>query len=117
MIKIAGIEFDNHSYDGVADVLYLSVGEPQVPAETDATPEGHAVDFDAAGNIIGMVIVSIRHLLELDGERSGAGGAVGDHQRYAEFLRGEPVRGGAQCLNSIVMRESTTGAPGRLASV
>ena len=38
MIKIAGIEFDNHSYDEVADVLYLSVGEPQVPAETDATP-------------------------------------------------------------------------------
>lgn len=68
MIKIAGIEFDNHSYDEVADVLYLSVGEPQVPAETDATAEGHAVDFDAAGNIIGMVIVSLRHLLELDGE-------------------------------------------------
>jgi hypothetical protein len=39
-----------------------------LPPETDATPEGHAVDFDANGNIIGMVIVSLRHLLELDGE-------------------------------------------------
>lgn len=68
MIKIAGIEFDNYSYDAKGDVLYLSVGEPRVPAETDATPEGHAVDFDANGNIIGMVIVSLRHLLELDGE-------------------------------------------------
>ena len=68
MIKIAGIEFDNYEYDEVGDVLYLSVGEPQIPAETDATPEGHAVDFDAAGNIIGMVIVSLRRLLELDGE-------------------------------------------------
>jgi uncharacterized protein YuzE len=68
MIKIAGIEFDNHSYDELADVLYLSVGEPRVPAETDTTPEGHAVDFDADGNIIGMVIVSLRHLLDLDGE-------------------------------------------------
>jgi uncharacterized protein YuzE len=68
MIKIAGIEFDNYSYDEVADVLYLSVGEPRVPAETDTTPEGHAVDFDADGNIVGMVIVSLRHLLDLDGE-------------------------------------------------
>jgi uncharacterized protein YuzE len=68
MIKIASIEFDNYSYDEVADVLYLSVGEPRVPAETDTTPEGHAVDFDADGNIIGMVIVSLRHLLDLDGE-------------------------------------------------
>jgi uncharacterized protein YuzE len=68
MIKIASVEFDHHLYDEEADVLYLSVGQPQVPAETDATPEGHAVDFDAAGNIIGMVIVSLRHLLELDGE-------------------------------------------------
>jgi uncharacterized protein YuzE len=68
MIKIAGIQFDNHSYDEDGDVLYLSVGEPRVPAETDATPEGHAVDFDAEGNIIGMVIVSLRHLLEEEGE-------------------------------------------------
>lgn len=68
MIKIAGIEFDNYSYDEEGDVLYLSVGEPRVPAETDATPEGHAVDFDADGNIIGMIIVSLRHLLEQEGE-------------------------------------------------
>ncbi|MGH3262997.1 MAG: DUF2283 domain-containing protein [Trebonia sp.] len=68
MIKIAGIEFDHHSSDEEGDVLYLSVGEPRVPAETDATPEGHAVDFDADGNIIGMVIVSLRQLLEQEGE-------------------------------------------------
>ena len=48
-ITINRIEFDHHSYDERGDVLYLSVGEPRVPAETDATPEGHAVDFDAAG--------------------------------------------------------------------
>jgi uncharacterized protein YuzE len=68
MIKIAGIEFDHHSYDEEADVLYLSVGQPQVPAETDATPEGHAVDFDADGNVIGMIIVNLRFLLERHGE-------------------------------------------------
>ena len=68
MIKIAGIEFDHHSYDDEADVLYLSVGQPQVPAETDPTPEGHAVDFDADGNVIGMIIINLRFLLERDGE-------------------------------------------------
>jgi hypothetical protein len=32
MIKIAGIELDNHLYDQVADVLYLSVGDARAPA-------------------------------------------------------------------------------------
>jgi uncharacterized protein YuzE len=68
MIKIGGIEFDHHSYDEEGDVLYLSVGAPQVAAETDATPEGHAVDFDAEGNVIGMIIVNLRFLLDRDGE-------------------------------------------------
>ena len=44
MLTISGINFDQHAYDERADVLYLSVGEPQVPAETLPTPEGHAVD-------------------------------------------------------------------------
>lgn len=67
-IKIGGIEFDHHRYDERGDVLYLSVGEPRVPAETDATPEGHAVDFDADGEVIGMVLVNVRRLMERDGE-------------------------------------------------
>jgi uncharacterized protein YuzE len=67
-IKIDGIEFDNHEYDDRGDVLYLSIGEPRVPAETDATPEGHAVDFDADGNVIGMVLVNVRWLMDRDGE-------------------------------------------------
>jgi uncharacterized protein YuzE len=67
-IKIGTIEFDHHSYDEAGDVLYLSVGAPQIPAETDATPEGHAVDFDADGHVIGMIIVNLRFLLERDGE-------------------------------------------------
>ena len=39
-----------------------------MPAETDATPEGHAVDFDADGNVIGMVLVNVRWLMDRDGE-------------------------------------------------
>jgi hypothetical protein len=41
---------------------------PRIPAETDATPEGHAVDVDADGNVIGMVLVNVRYLLDRDGE-------------------------------------------------
>ena len=54
MLTISGINFDQHAYDERADVLYLSVGEPQVPAETLPTPEGHAVDFDADSNVVDL---------------------------------------------------------------
>jgi uncharacterized protein YuzE len=67
-ITIDGIDFDHHSYDERGDVLYLSVGEPQIAAETDATPEGHAVDFDADDNVIGMVLVNVRWLMDRDSE-------------------------------------------------
>ena len=67
-ITIDGIDFDHHSYDTRGDVLYLSVGGPRVAAETDATPEGHAVDFDADGNAIGIVLVNVRWLMDRDGE-------------------------------------------------
>jgi hypothetical protein len=40
-------------YDERGDVLYLSVGEPRIPSETDATPE---------------VLVNVRYLLDRDGE-------------------------------------------------
>jgi len=67
-ITVDGIEFDDYEYDDRGDVLYLSIGKPQVPAETDATPEGHGVDFDADGNVIGMVLVGVRWLMDRDGE-------------------------------------------------
>lgn len=67
-IIIAGIAFDHHAYDEQGDVLYASVGQPRVPAETDGTPEGHAVDFDAEKNVVGLVLVSQRLLVDRDGE-------------------------------------------------
>lgn len=66
-ITIAGTSFDNHGYDDRGDVLYLSVGPPREPARTIATPEGHAVDYDRSGAVIGMVLVNVRFLLERDG--------------------------------------------------
>lgn len=66
-ITIAGTAFDQHEYDERGDVLYLSVGPPQTPCKTIATPEGHAVDYDESGAVIGMVLVNVRFLLQRDG--------------------------------------------------
>ncbi|MGA9876092.1 MAG: DUF2283 domain-containing protein [Solirubrobacteraceae bacterium] len=64
---IAGISFDEHEYDEQGDVLYLSVGPPQKPFRTVATDEGHAVDYDESGAVIGMVLVNVRFFLDRDG--------------------------------------------------
>jgi uncharacterized protein YuzE len=65
-LTIAGTSFDQHEYDGRGDVLYLSVGAPCKAARTIATPEGHAVDYDEAGVVIGMVLVNVRFILDRD---------------------------------------------------
>jgi uncharacterized protein YuzE len=66
-ITIAGTTFDDYEYDSHGDVLYLSVGPPTKPARTLSTPEGHAVDYDERGEIIGMVLISVRRILEREG--------------------------------------------------
>ncbi|HEX4838570.1 MAG TPA: DUF2283 domain-containing protein [Solirubrobacteraceae bacterium] len=64
---IAGISFDEHEYDERGDVLYLSVGTPQTASKTVATPEGHAIDYDESGAVIGIVLVNVKFLLDRDG--------------------------------------------------
>lgn len=66
-VTIAGITFDEHEYDERGDVLYLSVGAPRKPHQTIATPEGHAIDYDESGAVIGMVLVNVAQLLKRDG--------------------------------------------------
>lgn len=66
-VTIAGITFDSHEYDDRGDVLYVSVGPPREAARTLATPEGHAVDYDQSGAVIGMVLVNVRFFLKRDG--------------------------------------------------
>jgi uncharacterized protein YuzE len=66
-VTIAGTTFDSHEYDDRGDVLYLSVGPAREAVRTVATPEGHAVDYDESGAVIGMVLVNVRFLLERDG--------------------------------------------------
>jgi len=66
-LTIAGINFDQHEYDERGDVLYLSVGAPRAAFRTIGTPEGHAVDYDESGTVIGMVLVNVRFFLKRDG--------------------------------------------------
>ncbi|MGH3167769.1 MAG: DUF2283 domain-containing protein [Trebonia sp.] len=56
------------SYDAEADVLYLHVGDPHTAVDFDESPEGHALRFNAAGELVGITIVSPRHFLDRDGK-------------------------------------------------
>ncbi len=67
-VKIAGIEFDNVTYDREADVLYLWAGEPRRPAVDDASPEGHYLQFGEDGSLIAITIVNARWILEQEGK-------------------------------------------------
>lgn len=67
-LMVSGVEFDNVDYDADADVLYLHVGSPDTAVDFDETPEGHAVRFDARGQVVGLTLVRPRHLLETTGE-------------------------------------------------
>jgi uncharacterized protein YuzE len=67
-ITIAGIDFDYRDYDERSDVLYLHVGPPKdPPAKTVETPEGHTVEYDEHGAIVGLELMGVRGALERDG--------------------------------------------------
>ena len=67
-VKIGPLTFDHAAYDEQGDVLYLHIGPRQAAAESEQTPEGHVLRFDAAGKIIGLTIVNAKWLLDRDGE-------------------------------------------------
>jgi uncharacterized protein YuzE len=63
-VRIAHLDFDHVRYDHDGDVLYLSVGEPRVAADSIVTPEGHVVRMDADGEIIGITLINAKWLSE-----------------------------------------------------
>lgn len=67
-ITIGNITFDHATYDDRGDVLYLHVGDRQAAADSPGTPEGHAVRYNDAGEVIGVTIVNARWLLDRDGK-------------------------------------------------
>jgi uncharacterized protein YuzE len=68
MVQVGQYEFDDVSYDREGDVLYLRRGEQRTVADTFGTPEGHALQLDEQGDIIGMTIVNAKWLLDRDGK-------------------------------------------------
>lgn len=68
-ITIAGTTFEDHHYDQRGDVLYLSVAQYKgPPAKASSTPEGHNVEYDATGRVVGMTLTNVSWLLDRDGE-------------------------------------------------
>jgi uncharacterized protein YuzE len=67
-VTIGTLTFDHSTYDADGDVLYLHVGERRAAADSEQTPEGHVLRFDADGRVIGLTIISARWLLEREGE-------------------------------------------------
>jgi uncharacterized protein YuzE len=66
-LTIAGIEFDYHDYDERGDTLYLHVGAPREPARAVETPEGHTVEYDGLGAVVGLELLNVRWALERQG--------------------------------------------------
>jgi uncharacterized protein YuzE len=67
-VTIGNLTFDHATYDADGDVLYLHVGDRQAAADSEQTPEGHVLRFDAHNHVIGLTIINARWLLERDGE-------------------------------------------------
>jgi uncharacterized protein YuzE len=63
-VTVSQIPFEAR-YDAEADVLYLRRVDRSGPAaRTLASREGHAVRYDADGEVIGFTIVNARRLIE-----------------------------------------------------
>jgi len=67
-IRLGPLEFDHVVYDERADVLYLSIESPRTTAESVSTPDGHAIRYDEAGEIVGVTIVNAKWLADRDGK-------------------------------------------------
>jgi len=67
IVRLGDREFDDVVYDAKGDVLYLSCGVPVPAASTLASPEGHAIRLNRAGEIMGITVVNAKWLAERDG--------------------------------------------------
>lgn len=67
-IRVGSVEFDDIRYDADVDVLYLHKGDPSTAVDFDESPEGHALRFDADGNLVGATVPNAKRLLDRDEE-------------------------------------------------
>lgn len=70
-ITIGNTTFNHATYDERGDVLYLHVGDRQAAADTLGTPEGHAVRYNAGGEVVGLTIINAREAYRLAATRLG----------------------------------------------
>jgi uncharacterized protein YuzE len=66
-VKVGAWSFDRAAYDARGDVLYLQRGEPARAVAFDASEEGHAVQYDDQGRVVGLTIVNARWLIDHEG--------------------------------------------------
>lgn len=66
-IKIDGLIFDRADYDAEGDVLYLARGASEAASEAALTPEGHGIRYGANGDVIGVLIINAKFILDRDG--------------------------------------------------
>jgi len=57
------IDFDIALYDPDADVLYLSIGDPERAVDFAESSGGHALRYDEHGDLVGITIVGARRSL------------------------------------------------------
>lgn len=66
-LTIGSHTFTDFDYDAEGDVLFLYNADPRLEADSDATPEGDCVSFDADGRLISVEILHAKRRLERDG--------------------------------------------------
>jgi uncharacterized protein YuzE len=67
-VTIGNLDFGRVRYDGEGDVLYLHRADPKEAVAFDASPEGHHLRFNAAGELIGVTIINAKWLLDNEGK-------------------------------------------------
>ncbi len=67
MVRVGPYEFDHVSYDEHGDVLYLRRGPRGSVADTIGSPQGHGIQLDAYGEVVGVTVVNAKWLREQNG--------------------------------------------------
>jgi uncharacterized protein YuzE len=96
-VTLGRYTFDNVFYDADVDVLYLHMGDSSTAVDFDESPEGHALRFDANGNLVGVTILNAKRLIERDGGRAAERAARKRplYRRRAQNARASRQRAGA----------------------
>jgi uncharacterized protein YuzE len=54
-------------YDSEADAIYITLREPEGAVETEFVDEARYVDYDEAGNVVGIELLGVSQGIDLSG--------------------------------------------------